>query len=72
MQEMQETRIWSLGREDSLEESRDNPLHYSCLENPVDRDTWWATAHEVAKESDITEHAHMHVYIYREILIDCE
>ena len=20
-----------------------NPLQYSCLENPVDRGTWWAT-----------------------------
>ena len=20
-----------------------NPLHYSCLENPVDRGPWWAT-----------------------------
>ena len=19
-----------------------NPLHYSCLENPMDRGTWWA------------------------------
>ena len=22
---------------------RGNPLQYSCLENPVDRGTWWAT-----------------------------
>ena len=27
----------------------DNLLQYSCLENPMDRGTWWATAHEVAK-----------------------
>ena len=26
-----------------------NPLQYSCLENPVNRGTWWATVHEVAK-----------------------
>ena len=25
------------------------PLQYSCLENPVDRGTWWATAHGVTK-----------------------
>ena len=31
-----------------------NPLQYSCLENPVDRGTWWATVHGVA-ESDRTE-----------------
>ena len=26
-----------------------NPLQYSCLENPIDRGTWWATVHGVAK-----------------------
>jgi len=26
-----------------------NPLHYSCLENPMDREAWQATVHEVAK-----------------------
>ena len=25
------------------------PLQYSCLENPMDRGAWWATAHLVAK-----------------------
>ena len=29
-----------------------NPLQYSCLENPMDRGTWWATVHGVTKESD--------------------
>jgi len=28
-----------------------NPLQYSCLENPIDRGAWWATIHEVTKES---------------------
>ena len=33
-----------------------NPLQYSCLENPMDRGTWWATVHRVGcKESDMTE-----------------
>ena len=32
-----------------------NPLQYSCLENPMDRETWWATVHGITKESDITE-----------------
>ena len=31
-----------LGREDPLEESRGNPLQYSYLENPKDREAWWA------------------------------
>ena len=28
---------------------RDSPLQYSCLENPMDRGTWWATVHRIAK-----------------------
>ena len=31
-----------------------NPLQYSCLENPMDGRSWWATVHRVA-ESDTTE-----------------
>jgi len=27
----------------------DNTLQYSCLENPMDRGTWWATVSEVEK-----------------------
>ena len=27
----------------------DNPLQDSCLENPMDREAWWATVHGVAK-----------------------
>ena len=27
----------------------DNPLQYSCLENPMDRGAWWAIVHRVAK-----------------------
>ena len=30
-------------------EGNDYPLHYSCLENPMDRGAWWATVHGVAK-----------------------
>ena len=30
-------------------EGNDNPLQYSCLENPMDRGAWWATVHRVAK-----------------------
>ena len=26
-----------------------NPLQYSCLENPMDREAWWATVHRVAQ-----------------------
>ena len=49
MQEMQETQVWSLGREDVLEGGDGNPLHYSCLENFTDRGAWWAAVHGVQR-----------------------
>ena len=36
-----------LGR--SPGEGNDNPLQYSCLENPMDRGTWQAVVYEVAR-----------------------
>ena len=30
-------------------EGNGNPLQYSCLENPMDRGTWWTTIHGVAQ-----------------------
>ena len=30
-------------------EGNGNPLQDSCLENPMDREAWWATVHGVAK-----------------------
>ena len=38
--------IPGLGR--SLGEGDDNPLQYSCLENPMDRGAWQAAVHGVA------------------------
>ena len=34
---------------------RGNPFQYSCLEHPLGRRAWWATVHEVARESGTTE-----------------
>ena len=39
--------IPGLGR--SPGEGTDNPLRYSCLENPMDRDVRWATVHTVTE-----------------------
>ena len=39
--------IPGLGR--SPGEGNANPLQYSCLENPMDGGTWWATVHGVAE-----------------------
>ena len=44
--------IPGLGR--SPGEGNGNPLHYSCLENPMDRGAWQATVHGVANELDKT------------------
>ena len=64
---MRETRVRSLGQEDSLGEGNGNPLQYSCLENPMDGRAWWATVHRVAKSrtrlSDFTFSFHFHFLI---------
>ena len=31
-----------------------NPLQYSCLGNPMNREAWWATVHRIAKKSHRT------------------
>ena len=42
-------------------EGNGNPLQYSCLENPMDGEAWWAIVHGVTKSrtrlSDLTSHA---------------
>ena len=45
---MRETRVQSLGREDTPGEGNGNPLRYSCLENPMDGGAW-CRLHGVAK-----------------------
>ena len=46
---MQETWVRSLGQEDSPGEGNGNPLQYSCLENSMNKEAWWATVHGVAE-----------------------
>ena len=36
----------------SPREGNDNPLHYTCLGNSIDREAWQVAVHGVAKESD--------------------
>ena len=40
-----EVLITGSGRSSGV--GNDNPLQYSCLENPMDRGTWWATVYGV-------------------------
>ena len=35
-------------------EGNGNPLQYSCLENPMDGEAWWATVHGVAKRTRLS------------------
>ena len=37
------------GLERSPGEGHGNPLQYSCLENPMDREAGWAMVHRIAK-----------------------
>ena len=36
-----------------------NPLQYSCLENPMDREAWTATVHRVTKSQTLLKHISM-------------
>ena len=55
------------GQGRSLGGGHGNPLQYSCLENPMDRGTQWATVHRVAKSQTRLRQlsTSMHIDIYR-------
>ena len=46
-------------------EANDNPLQYSCLENPMDWGAWWTTVHRVTKSRtrlrDFTHFTHTYI-----------
>ena len=57
---MLETWVQSVGWEDFLEK---RILQCSCLEKPMDRGTWWATVHGVAKSQTQLNNSHnLHPY----------
>ena len=42
-----------------------NPLHYSCLENPMDRGTWRTTVHRLAKsQTQLSNRARAHTHTH--------
>ena len=43
---------------------RDNPLQYSCLENPMDRGSLWATVHGVTKSWTQLKRQHTHTTVF--------
>ena len=50
------------------------PLHYSCLENCMDRGAWWATVHRVTKSQTqlkwLSLHAQCQIHVLAS-LVDC-
>ena len=49
----------------------DNPLQYSCLGNPMDREAWWAIVHGVSKsQTRLSTHTHTHTHTHTEPM-DC-
>ena len=46
---MQETQVPSWGWEKTPGGGNGNPLQYSCLENPMDREAWRAPVHGITK-----------------------
>ena len=55
-------QLQSLGREDSPGGGYGNPLQYSCLENPMDREAWWATVHRVTQSQTQPKQLSTHAY----------
>ena len=57
---------WSPGLRRSPGEGNSNPLQYSCLENAMDREAWWARVHRVTKSWTqlkwLSTHACIHIY----------
>ena len=46
-------------------EGNGNALQYSCLENSMDREAWWATVHGVAKSPTWLSNFHSLIIIFR-------
>ena len=55
--------IFGLGRSPGI--GNGNPIQYSCLDNSMDRGTWWVTVHGVAKSMTwLSTHTHTHTHKY--------
>ena len=50
-----------------LGEGHSNPLHYFCLENSMDRGTWWATVHGVTQDRTQLERLSTHSTGYSKV-----
>ena len=49
-----------------------NPLQYSCLKNPLDREACWASVHGVAKsQTQLSTHTHIPLNVHTFVLYIC-
>ena len=48
-----------------------NPLQYSCLEKPIDRETWWAMVHRVANSLRGLKQRNTHTPVVRSPCLHC-
>ena len=64
MQEMQETRILFLGREDVPGVGNGNPLQYSCLENSMNREACRLQSMESQRVRHYWVHTHTHTHTH--------
>ena len=52
-------------------EGTGNPLQYSCLKDPMDRGTWWATVHGVTKsQTSLNDSTHTHTHTHTRISLE--
>ena len=62
------------GSRRSLGGRHGNPLQYTYLGNPTDREAWQGTVHGITKESDtnkVTEHTHKSFQKFRPMHVKC-
>ena len=59
---MQETLVQSLSQEDLLEKGMAHPLQHSYSENSMDKGSWQATVHGVAKSWTQLSNEHFHFH----------
>ena len=48
---------------------RINPLHYSCLEKPMDREGWQPTIHRVAKSQTRLKQLNIYIDIHMYVCV---
>ena len=62
---MWETWVWSLGREDALEEDMATLSSILAWRSPMDRGAWWATVHGVGNSQTwLSDYAQHDIYVY--------